>query len=67
MKWVDLAKEHAALATNVKKVLKLEADVVMLQKAISKLRIAHQAKIEGSFVSYMPLASVSFARGPRQF
>ena len=40
MKWVNLAKEHAALATNVKKVLKLEADVVVLQIHI---QVVHRA------------------------
>ena len=47
LKWADLAKERAALSAEVKKVTKLEADVAELQKTISKLCSAYQAKIEG--------------------
>ena len=32
LKWVDLAKERLALVPEVKKVTKLEADVIALQK-----------------------------------
>ena len=47
LKWVDLAKERAALAAKVKMVPKLEADVVELRKIISEFCTAHQAEIKG--------------------
>ena len=47
LKWADLAKERAALSAEVKKVTKLEVDVAELQKTISKLCSAYQAKIKG--------------------
>ena len=47
-----MAKERVVLAIEAKKVLKLEADVAELQKTISELRNAHQAKIEGLYSSH---------------
>ena len=41
LKWVDLAKELLALAPEVKKVPKVEADVIALQKIIFKLCGSH--------------------------
>ena len=46
-KWVDLAKERAALAIKVKQVPKLETEVEELKQTIPKLRSIHQAKVEG--------------------
>ena len=46
LKWVDLAKERIVLTVEVKKVPKLEADVVDLQKTITELRNIHQTEIE---------------------
>ena len=38
LKWTDLAKEHAALTFEVKKVPKLEVEVDELKHTISKVR-----------------------------
>ena len=46
LKWADLAKERIVLTVEVKKVPKLEADVVDLQKTIIELRNIHQTEIE---------------------
>ena len=43
LKWVDLAKEHVALATKVRQVSKLEAKVDELKQTMAKLRRVHQA------------------------
>ena len=47
LKWVDLAKEHVALATKVRQVSKLEAKVDELKQTMAKLRKVHQAEVEG--------------------
>ena len=44
--WVDMAKEHLALAAEVKRVPKLEPLVTTLQKTISELHGSHKAEIE---------------------
>ena len=46
LKWVDLAKERLALAVEVKKVSKLEADVTAFQKTITELCGSHQDEIK---------------------
>ena len=46
LKWANLTKEPLTLATKVKKVPKLEADVTALQKILSELCGSHQAEIE---------------------
>ena len=46
LKWANMAKKHLALAIEVKKVLKLEANVTTLKKTIFKLHGSHQVEIE---------------------
>ena len=46
LKWVDLAKESAVWTIEVRKVQKLKANVVELEKSNSQLRSLHQAEVE---------------------
>ena len=46
LKWIDLAQERIFFTAEVKTVLKLEVDVVDLQKTITELRSIHQIEIK---------------------
>ena len=46
LEWSTLVKKCAAWAVDAKKMRKLEADMVEMEKAMSHLRSIHQAKME---------------------
>ena len=61
LKWFDLAKKKVYLATEVKKVPKLEVEVDELKQNISKLRNGHQAEVKGLCTAHQ--AEVERLRG----
>ena len=46
LKWTESSKDSVVWTAEVKKVMKLEVDVVELEKSLSQLRSIHQVEIQ---------------------